>query len=282
MLMQIAGLTVERAAPRIPSREHPILFLHGMWGGSWMWDNYLGFFAARGYACYALNLRGHHRATPVDDIGRVSIHDYIADARAVAQTLGGPILVGHSTGGLLVQKLAELLNPPAAVALTPAAPRGIFALSTLELLGVSLRHLREILLSRPILPSQGEADALLGGRLPADERRAVYARLVPESGRMTFDIAVAGLPVDAARVRCPLLVVAGREDRITPARMVKKIARKYGAELRVYDNHAHMLLMEPGWQTIAGDIATWLDAQHLSQATHRGTVLEDPATESHR
>ena len=70
-----------------------------------------------------------------------------------------------------------------------------------------------------------------------------------------------GVPVDAARVQCPMLVVAGREDRITPARMVRKIAQKYRAELRVYDGHAHMVLLEPGWELIAGEVASWLDKE---------------------
>ncbi len=280
--MEIAGLKVERATPRMPEREPPILFLHGMWGGSWMWDNYLGFFAERGYTCYALNLRGHHGSKPVADIGRVPFADYVLDGRDVVAALGNPILVGHSMGGLLVQKLAELLAPPAVVALTPAAPRGIFPLCTLELARLSLKHFHEFLLSRPITPTFDEADVLLFGRIPPSERRQAFERLVPESGRMTFDIAVAGVPVDARRVRSPMLVVAGREDRITPTNMVTKIARKYGAELHVYDDHAHMVLLEPGWETIARDMATWLDAQHLSQATHGRTGLTDPATESHR
>ena len=79
-----------------------------------------------------------------------------------------------------------------------------------------------------------------------------------------------------------MLVVAGREDRITPAKMVRKIARKYGAELRVYDGHAHMVLLEPGWEVIAREVATWLDAQHLSQTTHGGAGLADPATKDRR
>jgi pimeloyl-ACP methyl ester carboxylesterase len=261
MPMEIAGLKVERAAPRVPEHGRPILFVHGMWGGSWMWDKWLGFFAGRGVTCYALDLRGHHGSKPVPDIGRVPFADYVTDARAVAGTIGNPILVGHSMGGLIVQKLAEIGDPPAAVLLTPAAPRGIFALSTPKLFWLSLRHAGEIFGSRPITPSFEEADALLYGRTPPEERRAAFERLVPESGRQAFDVAVTGVPVDARRVRCPMLVVAGREDRITPAKTVRKVAAKYGAEIRVWDEHAHMLIQEPGWEAIAADVAAWLEKE---------------------
>src|SRR5438046_3610394 len=108
MPMEIAGLEVERVTSGAPARARPILFLHGMWGGSWMWDHYLSFFAGRGYTGYALNLRGHHGSKPVDDIGRVPFADYLAHPRAVAASIGDPIIVGHSMGGLLAQKLAEL------------------------------------------------------------------------------------------------------------------------------------------------------------------------------
>lgn len=259
MPMEIAGLKVERVTPRVPERDRAILFVHGMWGGSWMWDNWVGFFAGRGFTCYALNLRGHHGSKPVADIGRVPFADYVTDARVVAAAIGRPVLVGHSMGGLVVQKLAEVGDPPAAVLLTPAAPRGILALSTPRLFWLSLKHLREILLSRPIAPSFEEADALLFGRTPPAERRAAWERFVPESGRAAFDMAVAGVPVDAARVRCPMLVVAGRDDAITPAKTVRRVAAKYGADLRLFDGHAHMVNLEPGWETIAADVAGWLD-----------------------
>lgn len=39
----------------------------------------------------------------------------------MAQHLGNPVLIGHSSGGLImVQKLAGLLDPPAVIALVPA------------------------------------------------------------------------------------------------------------------------------------------------------------------
>jgi alpha-beta hydrolase superfamily lysophospholipase len=87
---------------------------------------------------------------------------------------------------------------------------------------------------------------------------------------MTFDSAVTGLRVDARRVRGPMLVVAGSDDRITPAKMVRRVARRYGATLREYPGFAHMLLMEPGWERIAGDIADWLETVTRSAGVTAG------------
>src|SRR5438552_15456369 len=113
MPMEIAGLEVERVTSGAPARARPILFLHGMWGGRWLWDHYLSFFAGRGYTGYALNLRGHHGSKPVDDIGRVPFADYLDDARAVAPPLGAPSSAGPPMGGRPAQHPPHAGGPPA-------------------------------------------------------------------------------------------------------------------------------------------------------------------------
>jgi len=253
---------IQVASSRSPpdeGREIPLLFVHGMWEGPWVWKGYLDFFSSYGYTCHALSLRGHDGSKPVSDIGKVSIHDYLADARAIAEELNNPVLIGHSMGGLLVQKLAELLDPPAIVAITPAAPRGIFALKTWALFKAALRHSPDIFLGRPLMPSKAAMIRLELNRLPPEEQDRIYSLQMSESGRQTFDIAVKGLPVDASKVQCPVLVIGATEDQITAAKMVRKIARKYHADYKEYNGFAHMIVLEPGWERVAEDIAIWLE-----------------------
>lgn len=259
MMIEIAALRILKVEPERPSRDVPLLFVHGMWEGAWLWKGYLDFFSSRGYSCYALNLRGHDGSRPVTNIGKVSIQDYLADVRTVAEKLNNPVLIGHSMGGLLVQKLAELLDPAAIVAITPAAPRGILALKTWAVFQAALRHSPEIFLGRPLMPSKATMMRLELNRLPPEEQDRIYSAQMPESGRQTFDIAVKGLPVDASKVRCPVLVIGATEDRITAPKMVRKIARKYQADYKEYDGFAHMIVLEPGWERVAEDIAIWLE-----------------------
>jgi pimeloyl-ACP methyl ester carboxylesterase len=72
--------------------------------------------------------------------------------------------------------------------------------------------------------------------------------------------------VEASDITCPVLVIVGSQDRMTPASVVRKIAQKYEAvaTYRELPDHAHWLLVEPGWQEIAEGIADWLK-QVLSQ-----------------
>jgi pimeloyl-ACP methyl ester carboxylesterase len=55
-------------------------------------------------------------------------------------------------------------------------------------------------------------------------------------------------------------VIAGAEDRITPASVVRRVAEKYKAvsTYREFKNHAHWVVAEPGWQEIADYAAEWL------------------------
>jgi len=55
-------------------------------------------------------------------------------------------------------------------------------------------------------------------------------------------------------------VIGSAHDRMMPAPIVKKIAAKYQgiATYREYADHAHKVILEPGWQKIAEDIDDWL------------------------
>jgi pimeloyl-ACP methyl ester carboxylesterase len=277
----LGGLDVTRVRAVGRPRPAALLFVHGMWGGAWVWEHWLPFFAARGWDGYALNLRGRAGSRPVADIGRVALAEYVDDAVAVARRLGDVVVVGHSMGGLVAQALAATIDPIAVVALTPAAPRGIWALRSTALVMATLRYTPALVRSRPLLPSRRVMMRLVLAGLPPVERDVVYRKLVPESARQARDIALRGYAVDAAAVRCPMLVVAAERDRITPPSVVRRVARRYGATLFEYPGFGHMVPLEPRWRQVAVDVATWLamlaegDGHGMSRVAHElhGVVI---------
>lgn len=258
MQIPIAGLNVLTAQPTTPTTKPPILFVHGLWAGAWNWEGYLEYFVERGYPTYALDLQRNASSISGHYVSKISIRDYIANVRAVVEALGNPILVGHSRGGLVVQKTAELIQPPAVILLNPAAPRGILAVRTWPLLKTSALHLPDILLGRPVVPNFAQAQELLLNNLPVAEQQEVFERFVPEPGRLILEIASLGLPVNAGKVTSPMLVIGCSDDKITPVGMVRKIARKYQAKMWEFPGFAHMCLIEPGWEKIATRIYEWL------------------------
>jgi len=229
-----------------------------MFGGAWQFEGWLRLLAERGYAAYAMNLRGHHDSRPVVDLGRVSVLDFVKDALAVAKGLGAPAVLGHSMGGLIAQKLAESDAVCAAVLLSSTPPRGIPVTSPM-LIGRQLKYLPQMLFSRPINPDRKDADRLLFNGTPPAEADAIFERLVAESGTAARELSLGAVAIDARRVRCPVLSVSANEDRLVPPRIGRALVKKYLAEPLVVDGHAHLVIIEAGWENVAARVLDWLD-----------------------
>ena len=251
-------VSIARPASALPHRRPPILFVHGMFGGAWYFERYQRFFAERGYESHALNLRGHHDSRAVGDLGRVSIADYVEDAMTVARHLGHPIVIGHSMGGLIAQKLAEANAVAAAVLVAAAPPRWITPATPL-LLRKQLKHSWAILRQKPVRGAPEDHLQLSLNRLPPDEAVVALSRLVPESGRAALQLSLSTVAVDEKRVRCPMLGIVGLDDRFIVPRVMRSIARKYDMRLVELPGYAHFIITEPGWERPAGIIADWLD-----------------------
>lgn len=255
----IGDLFVERVDPHGKAKGPPILFVHGMWGGSWYWANYLSAAAEAGWEAWALNLRGHHGSRPVTDLGRVSVLDYVQDVLDCLRQLGEAVLVGHSMGGLVAQKVAETGGVRATVALTSAAPRGIIVLRWPALSRMA-KYLGPMFGDRPFLISRSDANALALNQLSPDRQAWAYDQLVPESGRAAWELAFGLIGVNEVAVRCPLLAVGAEHDAITPVAVQRRIARKYSAEYLGVSGHAHMLMLEEGWELPFREVLRWVEA----------------------
>ena len=258
--LEIERIVVLHARPERATRP-AVLFLHGYFADATVWNEWLPFFAGRGFPAYALNLRGRGGSEPAASLGRASIADFVGDARHVVRRIaaehGAPAAVGHSMGGLLVQLLAAEQLLRAAVLIAPAPPRGISVLSPRVVLK-QLKYLPAILRSRLVTPGGDDLRELVLNRLASAEQDALIASLVPDSGRAGRDMSITGMPVDARQVTCPVLVVTGDDDHFIPRRISERVARRYGATVRLFEGHGHMLIVERGWRAVAEAIVDWL------------------------
>jgi pimeloyl-ACP methyl ester carboxylesterase len=251
-----------------------IVMIHGMWGGGWVWENYKNFFEQRDFQCHRPPLLYHDmdpNEKPDPNLGTTSLLDYARDLEEYIHHLDQkPILIGHSMGGLLVQILGARGLAKGLVLLTPAPPSGINALtysviksfwSVLSKWGFWRNPHR--------IPFDATVYAMFH-LLAEEDQKAVYDRFVYESGRAASEIGFWFLDfkgaskVDESHVSCPVLVVSGAEDRTTPAAVVRKVAHKYKAvsTYKEFENHAHWIIGEPGWEEVAEFISDWL--RHVS------------------
>ncbi|MDH4247804.1 MAG: alpha/beta hydrolase [Deltaproteobacteria bacterium] len=252
-----------------------LFMVHGMWGTGADWEFYRPFFEARGYRCLTPSLRHHAvppQAPPPPGLGSLSVLDYASDLEAEIRKLPEPpILMGHSMGGLLVQMLAARGLGKAAVLLAPASPRGILALRISVVRSFFTHFLRWGFWRKPYRQTRGEAIYSMLHLLPEARREKVLSQFVHESGRPPAEIGLwifdphKATRVDAAKVTCPMLVVAGVEDRITPSAVVRKVAQRYGARVtfKEFGGHAHRLMDETGWEEIAAFCAEWMKQNGL-------------------
>ena len=251
------GPLAVREVRRTGATRPPILFIHGILGGPWYFEGYQRFFADRGYPGFAISLRGRPGSRPVPDLGRIPLEAFVDDALDVAKAIGRPIVIGHSMGGLIAQRVAEEGAADTAVLLSSAPPHGI-TLATPRLALKQLKHLGALVRLTALRPSRSDSEELIFNRMPPERRAELHASLVPDSALAARELSLGTVAVDAARVRCPVLVVAGLQDRFIAPRVARRIAVKYGAPCWQYPNNAHFLPMEPGWERIADDVESWI------------------------
>lgn len=255
----INGLAVDRAGTSGPR----IVFIHGSSGGSWYWHPFMEDFAGRGYECYAVNLRGHGPNPVMPDLGRVSLHDYVADVRGVLDELGEVVLVGHSMGGAIAQVLAQDVPLNAAVFAASAPVAGVKFRNPPMNLWFALHGLKSIpamVRKKPIKPGYRVASRSVFNRMDPEQHKALWNRLTPESAKVAVEVLKGSVSADLRQVRVPMLTVVGTEDGTTVPEMAREIAAYHGTEYLEFPGHGHMFMIEPGWEECAIALARWLDA----------------------
>jgi pimeloyl-ACP methyl ester carboxylesterase len=245
----------------------PLLFVHGGWHTAQCWHNFLEFFADAGYRAVALSMQGHG-ASPADKpVRSISIADYVADVRTIADKLGGrPVLIGHSLGGFVVQRYLETRSAPAGVLVGAVPPGGVF--------GMALKFWRR----HPVIAIKGFANGTLAGYVdtPSLAREHLFsphtpeaivescmAQLGPESIRAA---AVDSMfrPVKARRVTTPMLVLGAEHDGFVRDVDVRATARAYRTEPEFFAGMGHDMMLEPGWPDVAQRIHEWLQTRDLA------------------
>jgi pimeloyl-ACP methyl ester carboxylesterase len=260
------------AKPSGRATKPNVLLIHGAFCGPWSLEGLQQKFEAAGYACKAPALRFHDQPRPSMALATTGLADYAADLEDEIRALDKPpILVGHSMGGLLAQQLASRMPVAALILLAPSAPWGVPPTTLFEIGAAQTMHLQLGHWNMVLEPNRDVALAHSLDKLPRHMRDDVCNRLVPESGRATFEIMNWGLDmnraseVDADAVTAPLLFLTGSEDRINPPSTVARIAALYKerATAEVLDGMGHWLIGEPGWEQLARRALEWLASHSL-------------------
>jgi non-heme chloroperoxidase len=254
------------------SKKDTILFVHGAFCGGWVFDDFKSLFEANGYQCLTPDLPYHdqqYRGRPATKLGNTSLTEYADFLEDYIKELGEPpILVGHSMGGLLCQMLAARGLVKSVILLAPCAPWGILPTTFYEYANaMGIAMMSPALLGRPLMPNFAVAIDQSLHQLSKEKQREIYKHFVPESGRATYEIFHWGFDIHSASyvaardVKCPVLTIAARKDRINPPSTVKQIHRRYKNkqnEFHYAKESSHWIVSEDGWEILAQHGVDWL------------------------
>jgi pimeloyl-ACP methyl ester carboxylesterase len=238
----------------------PLLFVHGLSHGAWCWaEHWMPAAAARGWDTHAVSLRGHGGSEGREDIRRWKLRDYAHDVmQAIVDLPAPPVLVGHSMGALVVQRVLERYPAPASVLATPAGNTHGLNIFTGLVRRKPVQAARALMLQ----PIELDADDLFEA-LSADEARRHVDRLTDESPLAQLQIT---MPRRATTARCPVLVLGAGEDRLVPLIDVVRTASRFGTRARVFPGMGHDLMLDAGWEQPLELMLDWLEA--LRPAAH--------------
>ena len=219
------------------------------------WTQY---FEAAGFECHAPTLPGRD-PTRDDILARTGIQDCYEVALAAYDQLNTPpIVIGHSMGGLLTQKIAAARTPRAVVLLASIPPGVLWP--QLKVMPHLFPLMPRILAGKPFFPSARTMREVPLNTLPATEQNELIPRLVRDSGRVFREMSMgaSSTRVDAADVTCPVLCVSAGEDRNVAQWISRRIAARYHAEHQVHPGLPHWIIAESALNDVAPPVLDWL------------------------
>lgn len=231
--------------------KETILFVHGVCHGAWCWEEkFIPYFQNLGYVCIALNLPGHETPGSTQRIS-YSLNDYVqALHEAVSKLDQPPIIIGHSMGGIILQRFLKKGICKKAILMASVPPSGALMAS----LRVIIQNLGTLpyLFTGNLLGVFRKYPHLMFNETKISEK---YAPKMCAESFLAFLTLV--LPI-FHKITTPLLVIGGSKDQLITVDEFTQTANRYGAKLEIIEGGSHDLMLEDDYIKTAGAIKKWL------------------------
>lgn len=258
------GICLESCLPGETERSFSMLFVHGNFCGSWCFRHLMGYVAGQGIPCHGVNFRGHWLSGHHADLGTYVSADYVNDVLTCLESIEGDVvLLGHSMGGVICQKVAEQRDLLGLVLLDSAPCKEITKnyltpdASVNELLGQLMIVHQDGTLSLKKDKAKIEKLFFGAGRVSSETVAQTVAFLGRES--LTVLKEHPYLEVDASKVRCPVAVIGrkGHGNQKKPD-LWHAVADYFGASKRfISDEMGHAMFLQENWKELADRILSW-------------------------
>jgi pimeloyl-ACP methyl ester carboxylesterase len=252
------------------SGRTPVVFIHGLWLLPSSWNNWVDFFEQNGYAGVTPDWPDdpetveEARANP-DVLAKKTLKQVADHTQEVIEGLQKkPAVMGHSTGGLLAQLIADRGLSAVTVAIDPGPFRGVLPLpvSTLRVSAPVLRNPRNR--GRAITLTFEQFEYGWGNALSDEETKQLYETYhVAAPAVALMQMANANInPRTEAKLdpknprRGPLLIIDGEKDHVVPwaianASYKRQKRNEAVTEIKQMPNRGHSLTIDSGWREVA-------------------------------
>lgn len=243
----------------ITNDNPPLLFVHGAAVGAWFFEHFLDFFSSHGYHSYAFSLRGHGTSYGHENINSYLLNDYVSDLKNVIKSLNQkPIVIGHSMGGAILQRLlsedddiidhAILISSPPPFGIDESSKLGLFFSDVRQFLRVERqKHPNQVITIDTLL-----LEFLLNNRFTEEELNLLKMKLTKESNQVKKDLLKPFIMKPNEKIKVD--VIGSFHDQIISLEDIKETASFYNVEPIMVENLCHLMPIDPSWEEVANVI----------------------------
>jgi esterase/lipase len=248
-----------------------IIFIHGLFMIPKSWDTWKAYFESKGYKCHT-PAYPFHEGLPNDlkknshpNLGQLTFDKVLESLTQFIDSLKEkPILIGHSMGGLAVQKLIAMDKGVMGICIDSAPPKGIsnFKWSFIKSNFPVINPFKGDSVFEPTVKWFQYAFC---NTMTLEQTQKVFdAFVVSESRNIPrSSIKEAGY-IDFKKAHQPLLFIAGEKDNIVPAALNQKNFDAYSDKnsrknFKLFSERTHYICGQDNWQEVADYIYNWIE-----------------------
>jgi pimeloyl-ACP methyl ester carboxylesterase len=274
-LFQFAMISISYSQNKVNNgKTKTVVLIHGMYQNNHSWTNWKKYLEDKGYKVYTPSYP-YHIGSPkylneninpkLADLTFKPVLDYMM---AFVDSLPEkPIIIGHSIGGLIMQKLVEAGKATMGVALAPANPPKIFVFDW-RYIRSNFRMIdpfrRRDIACRPKEEYEWLKFTFFNTVDDSTAKLEIDKYFVPESRKLAKSTEEECTPIDFSKPHVPMLFISGEKDNDLPPPLIYKNYLAYShkeSKIKYYEfpNKSHYIASEPGWEDVVKYVHSWIE-----------------------